>query len=175
MPKVKKRSPTRETSLRRDLVVVGIDPGASGGICVLVRGEHVSSFNTPDTVSDALDLFRDVDHGMGMGETLRIVAYMEKVGGYAGVNRPGSRMFNFGRGVGILETAVASAGIRLEFVTPGVWQKHFSINRKPDEKDNAFKNRLKAKAQQLHPKVKVTLKTADALLIATYGHRNYRG
>lgn len=40
-----------------------------------------------------------------------------------------------------------------------------------DETKTAFKNRLKAKASQLYPSLKVTLATADALLIATYCQR----
>lgn len=51
---------------------------------------------------------------------------------------------------------------------PAQWQKWLEIRRDKGEKDGPWKNRLKDRAQQLFPAIKVTLGTADALLIAYY-------
>ena len=72
--------------------------------------------------------------------------------------------------------ALTAAGIPFEEVTPVVWQRGLGIPvRKKDESRSQFKGRLKAKAQQLFPQVKVTLKTADALLISEYCRRKREG
>ena len=47
--------------------------------------------------------------------------------------------------------------------------------RLKEESKSQWKNRLKAKAQQLFPKLKITLKTADAILIAEYCRRKREG
>ena len=105
---------------------------------------------------------------------------IEKVHSFPGQGVASS--FKFGMGFGGLIMALVSSGIPFEFVTPRVWQKAMGIT--PREKSNRsdftesktqFKNRLKAKAQQLFPAVRVTLKTSDALLIAEYCRRKHKG
>lgn len=49
------------------------------------------------------------------------------------------------------------------------------IKKVGGESKQSFKNRLKDKAQQLFPREKVTLATADALLIAEYARRQFGG
>ena len=49
------------------------------------------------------------------------------------------------------------------------WQKGLSIQpKRKEESKTQFKNRQKGLAQQMHPDIKVTLATADAILIAEY-------
>ena len=83
-------------------------------------------------------------------------------------------MFVFGKGVGHLEMALLAAGIRCEQVTPVKWMGEMGMRKKGGESRPQFKNRLKALAQRLFPNVKVTLKNADALLLAEYGRRCLR-
>ncbi len=94
----------------------------------------------------------------------------------AGNPAPGSTMFNFGRGVGVIMGAAMALGFRVETVTPQKWQKHFQLGLARDcASKSEWKNKLKAKAQQLFPHVEVTLKTADALLLWEYGQRMEAG
>ena len=82
----------------------------------------------------------------------------------------GMAMFTFGKGLGHLEMALLSLGIKTNEVTPQKWQKHFQLGSSTKcASKTEWKNKLKAKAQQLFPNEKVTLKTADALLIYQYG------
>jgi Holliday junction resolvasome RuvABC endonuclease subunit len=80
--------------------------------------------------------------------------------------------FKFGVNYGIVRMALTAAGIPFEEVTPQAWQKALGItHRKKTETPSEWKNRLRARAQQLFPSVSLTLATADALLIAEYCRR----
>ena len=58
-------------------------------------------------------------------------------------------------------------------VKPQKWQKYFSntLGKSSDYEKREWKNRLKALAQRLFPQEKVTLDTADAILISYYGSK----
>jgi hypothetical protein len=81
--------------------------------------------------------------------------------------------------------ALTSAGIPFEPIRPQAWQKALGITpRKKTESKPDFKNRLRAKAQQLYPSLPLwsepkskgkQLALCDALLIATYCKRKYLG
>lgn len=105
-----------------------------------------------------------------------VFAVIERVSGYVGEAQPGSAAFKFGQSYGGLRMALVAAGIPFEEVTPQVWQRKMGVTpRRKDESKTAWKNRLKAKAQQLYPGVKVTLATADALLLAEFCRRRQEG
>lgn len=148
-------------------VYLGIDPGASGGLACIAL-DNVEAVPMPESDRDLWDWFRWFMPGM------KPFALVEKVGGYIGGNPvPGSAMFNFGTNYGKLLMALTAAGIPFETVTPQRWQKGLSIPpRKKGEGKTAWKNRLKVVAQRLFPDVKVTLATADALLIAEHCRRS---
>lgn len=128
----------------------------------------------PDSVRDRWDWFANMAELMPCNT--RPFAVLEQVGGYVGQGQPGSAMFSFGAAYGHMEMALAAAGIPYETVQPARWQKGLKIpGRKKDEGKTAWKNRLKARAQMLFPRVKVTLAVADALLIAEYCRRAREG
>lgn len=156
----------KRSNLSQSRYYIGIDPGASGGIAVL--GYRTLLLSMPKTERDLFDALEDVKYGS--------VCIVEKVWGHTGQNQPGSAMFNFGKGYGAVLMALTALGIPFEEVVPRTWQKSLSIPpRKKTETKTQWKNRLKAKAQQLFPNVKVTLATCDALLIAEYCRRKHEG
>lgn len=136
--------------------VIGIDPGKSGGIAVL-GGEAPEAHKMPQTVGDLVDLLRALAVAGGR------IAYVERVSTspQMGVVSAGTFM----RGVGNLEAACYAVGIRLEWITPAVWQRELKCLTKGD------KNVSKKKAQELFPTMTITHALADALLIAEYGLR----
>ena len=152
---------------------LGIDPGASGGVA-LVGDTAPILYPMPKTENDVWGLISAMKD---LGSTF---AYIEKVGGYiGGVGHPGSAMFNFGKGYGGLRMALIAARIPFEEIPPQTWQKRMGVTpRKKKSKNSAgesksqFKNRLKARAQQLFPHVNITLATADAILIAEFCRRS---
>lgn len=141
---------------------IGVDPGANGGLAVIDADGSVQCVRMP---AEELDLWRWVrDHAE------KSIACVELVTGYVGdAGNPGSAMFKFGRSSGGVTMALTAAGIPFEMVAANAWQRSLGVEcRGRGESKTSFKNRLKAKAQQLHPTIKVTLATADALLIATH-------
>lgn len=140
-------------------VIIGIDPGAAGGIAIMNDGK-LDAWPMPPTPTDLIDMLRPLADGA--------TCYLEKVGGMPG--NGGSAMFNFGKGYGYIEMALIALGIPTVTVTPAKWQKHFQLGTGSGKTKTEWKNILKAKAQQLCPYMKVTLKTADAILLAIYGN-----
>ena len=141
---------------------MGIDPGQSGGIAVIRGTGRVMILELmPVTERDIWLRLK--------GLTVH-KAYIEKV--HAMPQQGVSSTFKFGCGYGGLRMALTAAGIPFDEVTPQAWQKALGIvKRAKTESKNDHKKKLLQKAQQLFPNVKITLKTADALLIAEYCRR----
>ena len=147
--------------------IIAIDPGASGGIAWSDADGNTHGVPMPETEGDVMNLIREI----GIVDTRAVV---ELVGGFIKGNpAPGSTMFNFGRGFGFILGALAASYVPVELVRPQKWQKHFSLGScKESGGKTLWKNKLKAKAQQLFPSQTVTLKTADSLLILEYARQN---
>lgn len=150
-----------------------IDPGKSGGMALSKDGKFVDCWPMPDTEGDVLALVKDVADGHEAETPVGIpcynipVCYIESV--HAMPKQGVSSTFTFGRGYGFLLGVLMSHGFRIETVTPQRWQKAYGIGKSASKTEH--KNKLKAKAQQLYPGAKVTLKTADALLLLDYANR----
>lgn len=170
--------------------ILAIDPGAKGGFAWTVMG-RAHAVKMPETDTDIVNKIRDIIEFAreGGGE---IEVWMEQVSGFAGGSgHPGSAMFNFGDGVGIIKGALLYARVRTLYVSPQRWQKWFNIGTRgamvkavagaivtKEEKkriDTAnrkmkqeWKNKLKDQAQRRFPHLIVTLGMADALLILEY-------
>lgn len=142
--------------------IIGIDPGVSGGIAVL-KGSQLAVYNMPETYPDIYNLLASLK-----GEN--IVAVLEDVGhGIPGQSSKATAVF--ARHNGHLEMALYALGIRTIKVTPQKWQRYYSnsLGKSSQHEKREWKNMLKGLAQQMFPSEKVTLKTADAILIANYG------
>ena len=170
-------------------MLIAIDPGASGGIASYNNGITVA-VKMPDTDSGKVEYLRTLK-GIAADEKVRCI--MEKVSGYIGgrmVDKqmvcpkcrsifsyqekqadPGSFMFTFGDGFGLLKGTILSLGFRYEEYTPIQWMNMAGIRKEKGETKNSWKNRLKDRAQKLYPEIKVTLSTADALIILDVAKR----
>ncbi len=161
---------------------VGIDPGQSGGLAVVDKNASIMhTIPMPDTEQDIWNWFNKLPHR-------NCIAIVERVHSFPGKG-PRCRLcgkpkrqqgvastFKFGMGYGRLRMALHAASIKFEETLPQVWQKALGISaRKKTGTRTEWKNRLKAKAQQLFPRVNITLKTADAVLIAEYCRRKCLG
>ncbi len=145
--------------------IIGVDPGALGGIAVLdgTNGEVVECVKMPSTPMDILSYLRNWDSSS--------VCYLEDVGmGMPGQSSKATA--TFARHNGHLEMALLALGISTIKVTPQKWQKALGLSGKKGESKQSHKNRIKAKMQSRHPSVKMTLWAADALAIASYGFEN---
>ncbi len=150
------------------VIYLGIDPGKSGGIVSILthqKGEtEIEAVSMPPTERDVWEFIQDVRESAATCH-----AVIEQVQGYIGGAQPGSAMFKFGMSYGGLRMALVAAGIPFTEVVPRKWQAGLGIApRKRQESKTAWKNRLKSFAQNRHPELRVTLGTADALLLADY-------
>lgn len=150
--------------------ILAIDPGVSGGVAVARFGK-VECWPMPETEGDTLALVREI-RAAAMAEGEELVCVLEEVGGFAGKAQPGSAMFRFGEHFGFIKGVVQALGMRLVLVRPQVWQKGFGLGTASAcASKKEWKNKLKAEAQRRFPQLKVTLKTADALLILEHALR----
>ena len=149
---------------------IGIDPGKGGGIAV-ITDETVQLHNCPKTVDSMAHLI-----GMCLNDVAayRTKVFLEKVWAFPTDGRVGS--FTFGENYGQWQGILASHELEPVLITPKMWQSHFEI--KKGLKKNIRKKILKQMAIERCPNTnKITLKTADALLIAIYGveaHLSYK-
>ena len=144
-------------------VIIGIDPGQSGGIAFLWEGGVQRACKMPETESDVTDLF-----DLSISEEVAAFAFLEFV--HSMPKQGVSSSFKFGRNYGFLRGLLTALKIPFEDVTPQKWQKALGCMSRGD------KNVTKQKAQQLFPNVgKITHATADCLLIAEFGRRKRTG
>lgn len=111
-------------------MIVGIDPGASGALaffdaqagrlCVVdmpvlevLRGGKAKREINPTLLADTIR------------QQAPRVAYVEKVGAMPGQGV--SSMFQFGRGVGMVEGVLAALAVPVVYVTPQRWQKDVGL------------------------------------------------
>lgn len=156
-------------------IIIGIDPGNNGGISFGYEdGTLIDTTKMPQTPRDILDYLEHIKQIAGYDCNDNVVCYLEKVQGMPG--QGGMAMFNFGKGFGYLEMGLIGMNIQTVEVTPQKWQKFFQLGAsKSCSSKTEWKNKLKAKAQQLFPKIKVTLWNADALLLYYYGVHTEKG
>ena len=141
-------------------VYIGIDPGKSGGICV-IDGEFIKAYACPDNPTDMGLLFA---MAISVNETKTVVAYIEKV--WAQPNNGIRQAFAFGVNYGTWLGVAGAYEIDLMEVSPQRWIKYFEV---PKMEKSARKRYLRDKARSMYPDLKkVSLKTSDAILIATY-------
>ena len=141
---------------------IGIDPGKGGGIAVLTS-KTAKVYACPKTVEDMATLIGICLNGVS-SDKVKVV--IEKVWAFPTDGRIGS--FSFGNNYGQWQGILASYEIDPVYVTPKTWQMHFEIKKGLPKAIR--KKILKQMAIDKYPDMKgITLKTADALLIAVYG------
>lgn len=148
------------------MMILGIDPGAAGGIALYSNGT-MEAYNMPEGFTEIYDFLRELRN---RDITEEVVAVLEDVGkGIPGQSSKATA--TFARHNGHLEMALYALGIRSVKVTPQKWQKFYSntIGNSKDKTKTEWKNILKNEAKRRYPNLKITLATADAVLIAEYG------
>ena len=151
-------------------VLLAIDPGLSGGLALWGLGA-TAAYPMPRLQGDFVEWVRDW-RSVARVEGFTMECVLEEVSGYAGKSQPGSAMFRFGESYGFIKGVIQALEIRLVLVRPQVWQKGFGLGTASScASKSEWKNKLKGEAQRRFPELRVTLGTADALLIGEW----YRG
>lgn len=159
-------------------ILVACDPGASGAIAWLKPGVGLVVFLMPGEFGKLTPIVNEIEND-GVFHRLPIRLYLEKVTGYVAPQKkdgedeerenrqPGHAMFTFGKNVGAVEMAFRMIGAEIIEVPPKTWQNALFLKKDGRSKPD-WKRALRDSAQRYFPGIKVTLKTADALLILRY-------
>ena len=142
---------------------ITIDPGVNGGIAWDGGASLASCMGMPDSDTE-------IAEEIGLLYSMRpgVKCVIEDVPKFVGRALPGSTIFPLAFNCGLIRGIAVSLRMPVILVRPQDWQKHFRLGSKGDSTTTEHKNKLKAEAQRRYPHLKVTLKTADALLILAY-------
>jgi len=141
---------------------IAIDPGVGGGIAYTDTDGSVHALPMPETVHDLRQTLQVLCYGVPAP-----TVFLEELPKFAG-KMSGSSMATMFRNYGRIEGLLASHQCRIEYLPPKKWQAALGLGDKKTH-GNRWKSHLKGRAQALHPRLSVTLKTADALLILEAG------
>jgi len=157
---------------------MGIDPGATGAIILLSETGEMRTLRFMNSTNKEIHEFLN---GVAF-EFDELFCILEAVHAMPGM--AAGAMFNFGESYGFVQGVLVSTGVPYELVTPQSWMKHMRIPKRDiqmhpetkkelpgSESKTEYKRRLKQKAEELYPKIKITNDTADAILIADYCKR----
>jgi len=143
------------------MIFIGIDPGKGGGIAYL-SGKDMEAIRYPTDLQELVFLLRKFQYSSGC------IAIMERVHSFP--NQGVKSTFSFGENFGTWKGLLAATDIKYSLVQPKKWMSFYG--ELPKEKQKR-KNHLKNIAKSLYPSLKVTLYTADAILLAHYIKETY--
>lgn len=153
--------------------VIGVDPGAAGGLAVFIPGQNPKVVKMPKDIRELADFFAYYK------ENYKPIVFLEKLsvrpddvmvqGDKAAMGkmyRIQKLMANFEHLKAIIETA----GIPYVLVHPLSWQTKLKLRvRGEHEEKSDRKRRYAAYASRLYPTVKVALWNSDAILLMHFG------
>lgn len=149
------------------MIIVAIDPGKHGGVAVRRSDTNppgLLSYGMPETEGDLiaeLSCYAQAADGV-------LLAAIEDVPKFVGKAIPESAAAVLHRNFGFVLGVCQALGYMVQLVRPQIWQASLGLGKRGDLTKGAWKNKLKAEAQRLFPTQKVTLETADALLLLHY-------
>ena len=136
-------------------IYIGIDPGKSGGIAY-IENNKLYTYKFPKDLRDLVKILKKL-------KGRKCLCIMELVHSFP--NQGVKSTFSFGENFGKWKGLLCAFDIEYMLVTPRVWMRYYGDL--PKEK-SLRKKRLKEMAKALYNDIKVTLYTADAILIANY-------
>ncbi len=150
-----------------DCWYIGADPGAHGAV-VALRGDEVSEVRIADGYDAVWLWLREFKEQRCKAVLEHITlrpTFIPKLGRSTLIASTGELYGSYL----VLQTMLTTVlGIDTEVCPPKRWQEYLNIRKTKGEKDTVWKNRLKARAQELMPDVKMVLDTSDAYLLALY-------
>lgn len=164
-------------------MVIGVDPGKSGGVAVIENGvaqlfnmptRRVGSGKKARTCYDEEAIF--LLFNKLLYERFVVSIFIEDIPLHTGVNRSAAFMMPLFGNFKLIQGFVRGLGFAPQCITPQRWQELVGVQRDPELKQRRngqtiWKNQLKDRAMTLFPAASVTLSTCDALLIAHAGQR----
>lgn len=160
-------------------IIIGIDPGMTGGICIR-DGNEIELMVMPTKATTRFTKLIDseaiADMFMEIRSDIKMV-YLEEI--FAMSQQGSASMLSFGRGWGQILGVIHTLKLPYYIVRPQEWQKYVL----PKGKAGTTKLRALETAQKLFPSVDLRSSEraklahdgkVDALMIAEYGVRHYK-
>lgn len=152
------------------MIVIGIDPGKSGGIAVAMESWGVTIEKAEKCPKDVLGMSSIINSCTTSGwvDNHKIVSYIENVWAFPTDAR--SAAFKFGVNYGLWHGLLASRNIETFTVVPRLWQRHWEKKEKIElPKDKKKRKHILKEIASNYTDKRVTLYNADAILISLYG------
>ena len=159
------------------MLIIGIDPGITGGISILKNKKVLEVYDTP-TMIDGKKNKRQVNGSQitniikeqlkNDNEVMVVVEHVNAMPGQ-GV----TSMFNFGQSFGVIKGICAALSLPIHFVRPTKWKKHFNLIK-------TNKEASRTKVIEIYPEISNKLSRkkdsnkADAILIASFYNNTYQ-
>jgi crossover junction endodeoxyribonuclease RuvC len=153
------------------MIIIGIDPGLSGGIAVLDNNKVLELFDMP-VMADGKKNKKQLNSALlaklikeNTSNTSESAVIVEQVNAMPGQGV--TSMFNFGQTFGAIKGICATLELPIFFVRPSKWKKHFELI-------NSSKDASRTKAIEMYPHLaeklskKKDVNKSDAILIARF-------
>ena len=155
------------------MIIIGIDPGVSGAICILTEGKITEIYEMPTMIDgkknkkqvNGAEITNIINKELVNEKDINVV--IEHVSAMPGQGV--TSMFNFGQSFGVLKGICAALKLPVHFIRPVKWKKHFNLI-------NTEKDASRTKVIEVFPYIssKISKKKdankADAILIARFFH-----
>ncbi len=152
--------------------VIGIDPGASGGISLWRQGMGIKTNKMPknlDEINNFLSYMKEIASPIIFLE--RVSVRMDDISVEEGQINMGKlyRIQKMMQNFEHLKAIITLSNIPFCLVHPLKWQSQLKLRGHWSEAKKDRKNRYKKVAQNLYPEVNVTLWNSDAILLMHFG------
>lgn len=154
-------------------IFLGLDPGSiSGAIAWIITDKNnliitINAQRFKDLTEP--EIFHQLKKLKELVPDNAIFAVLEKVNVFPGQGIVSSGKFM--RNYGMLEAWLISLEIPYQLKTSMTWIKSFGMKKNKTENQSQWKKKLKQRAQELFPLMKINTETADAILIAEFCRR----
>ena len=153
------------------MIIIGMDPGVSGAICILTDGKITEIYEMPTMIDgkknkkqvNGAEVTNIINKELVNEKDINVV--IEHVSAMPGQGV--TSMFNFGQSFGVLKGICAALKLPVHFIRPVKWKKHFNLI-------NTEKDASRTKVIEVFPYIssKISKKKdankADAILIARF-------
>ena len=161
------------------MLIIGIDPGISGGICFFEDGQVREILDMPTMAEgkknkrqiNGPQIYNELSYRIGKFHKKDIVVVIEQVSAMPGQGV--TSMFNFGQSFAVLKGICSAMQLSTHFVRPAKWKKYFGLIK--TEKDAS-----RTKVIEIFPYISSKLSRkkdsnkADAILIASFFYNTYK-
>ena len=115
------------------MLIIGIDPGIKGAICILKDGVVIDVFDMPvmpvgkknKSQVNGSQIYNEIQKVIENKDKQDIKVVIEQVSAMPGQGV--TSMFNFGQSYGVLKGIFSAMQIPMDFVSPVKWKKYYNL------------------------------------------------